>query len=167
MCKKFAIFTGKKPCWVSFSIKLQAFRSVTLLKRDSNTDIFLWISPNFKENLFWATFANHNLSKWTFVETKMATCYVKGCLFRSWLNKNISYRNDWTKIFPVVKYQARKQKIQRKLGWRQLPHQYYLRHKLLHMRETTAIGNSFKQNQIESRKCFSAHQYQIFKKFQH
>ena len=28
-------------------IKLQAFRSAFLLKRDSNTGVFLWILPNF------------------------------------------------------------------------------------------------------------------------
>ena len=39
--KHFVIFTGKHLCWGLFLIKLQAIRSVTLLKRDSNTDIFL------------------------------------------------------------------------------------------------------------------------------
>ena len=37
--KYFAIFTGKRLCWSIFLIKLQAFRSVTLLKRDSNTGV--------------------------------------------------------------------------------------------------------------------------------
>ena len=35
--KNFAEFTGKDLCWSLFLIKLQAFRSVTLLKGDSNT----------------------------------------------------------------------------------------------------------------------------------
>ena len=39
--------------------------------------------------------------------------------------------------------------------------------KFLYKMETTAIGKSFKQNQIKSRKYFSAHQYQNFRKFQH
>ena len=37
--KYFAIFTGKRLCWSIFLIKLQAFRSVTLLKSDSNTGV--------------------------------------------------------------------------------------------------------------------------------
>ena len=43
---------------VSFLVKLQAFRPVTILKRDSNTDIFLWISGNLQEHQFWRAFAN-------------------------------------------------------------------------------------------------------------
>ena len=38
-----AIFTGKHLCWSLFLIKLQASRLATLLKRDSDTGIFLWI----------------------------------------------------------------------------------------------------------------------------
>ena len=40
--KNFANFTGKHLCWNLFLIKLQALRPVTLLKRDPNTDVFLW-----------------------------------------------------------------------------------------------------------------------------
>ena len=43
LLKKFAIFTGKHLCWCLFLIKLQASRLATLLKRDSNTCVFLWI----------------------------------------------------------------------------------------------------------------------------
>ena len=39
--KNFAIFTGKHLCWSLLLIKLQAFKLVTLLKRNSNTSIFL------------------------------------------------------------------------------------------------------------------------------
>ena len=46
--KNFAIFTGKHLCWSLFLINLQAFRSTALLKRDSNTGVFLWILRNFK-----------------------------------------------------------------------------------------------------------------------
>ena len=35
--KNFAIFTEKRLCWSLFLIKLQAWRSATLLKRDSKT----------------------------------------------------------------------------------------------------------------------------------
>ena len=40
--KHFVIFTGKHPCWGLFLIMLQTVSPVTLLKRDSNTDIFWW-----------------------------------------------------------------------------------------------------------------------------
>ena len=39
--KYFAMFTGKHLCWSRFLIMLQAFRPKTLLKRDSNTGVFL------------------------------------------------------------------------------------------------------------------------------
>ena len=45
--KNFAIFTGKRLCWSLFLIKLQAFRSATLIRKDSNTDVFFWILQNF------------------------------------------------------------------------------------------------------------------------
>ena len=51
--KNFAIFTGKHLCWILSLIKLQAFK--LLLKRDSNTDVFLWILQNFWEQLFYRT----------------------------------------------------------------------------------------------------------------
>ena len=44
--KHCVIFTGKQLCRGLFLIELQAIRPVTLLNRDSNTDIFLWISEN-------------------------------------------------------------------------------------------------------------------------
>ena len=57
--KNFGNFTGKHLCWSLFLIKLQAFRLVTLSKRDSNTDVFLEICKTFKINYFkelmWAT----------------------------------------------------------------------------------------------------------------
>ena len=39
-------------------MKFQARRSTTLLKRESNTVIFLWNLRNFEEHLFWRTSAN-------------------------------------------------------------------------------------------------------------
>ena len=38
--KNFASFTGKHLCWGLFLINLQALRSATLLKRNSNTGVF-------------------------------------------------------------------------------------------------------------------------------
>ena len=50
--KNFAIVTGKHFSWSLFLMKLQAFSPATLLKKDSNTSIFLGILQNFQENLF-------------------------------------------------------------------------------------------------------------------
>ena len=56
--KNFAIFPGKHLWRSYFLIKLQAWRSAILLKRDSNTGVFLWILWNSYEHLFWRTSAN-------------------------------------------------------------------------------------------------------------
>ena len=45
--KNFAIFTGKHFCWSLFLIKLQAWRLATILKRESDTGLFMWILRNF------------------------------------------------------------------------------------------------------------------------
>ena len=45
--KNFALFTGKHLRWSLFLFKLQAFRTATLLKGDSNKGLFLWILQNF------------------------------------------------------------------------------------------------------------------------
>ena len=39
--KDFKFFTGKYLCWGLFLIKLQSCRPTTLLKRDSDTGVFL------------------------------------------------------------------------------------------------------------------------------
>ena len=44
--KNFAIFTGKHLCWSLFLRKLQVLKPASLLKRDSNTGVFLWILRN-------------------------------------------------------------------------------------------------------------------------
>ena len=45
--QNFAIHTGKQLRWSLFLVKLLAFSPATLLKRDSSTEVFLWISVNF------------------------------------------------------------------------------------------------------------------------
>ena len=50
--KDFANFKGKHLCWSLFLIKLQAFRPATLLKEDSNIEIFCEISEIFKNTYF-------------------------------------------------------------------------------------------------------------------
>ena len=39
--KSFVNFTGKHLCWSLYLITLQVFRPATLIKRDSNTRVFL------------------------------------------------------------------------------------------------------------------------------
>ena len=45
--RNFANFTGKHLCWSLLSIELQAFRPAALVKRDSDTDVFLWHLQHF------------------------------------------------------------------------------------------------------------------------
>ena len=45
----FASFTRKHLCWSLFLIK---FNKTTLLKRESNTDVFLWNLRNFLEHIY-------------------------------------------------------------------------------------------------------------------
>ena len=56
--KNFAIFTGKYLCYNFFLIKLRAWRTGTLLKRDSNAGVFLRILRNSYEQLLWRTSVN-------------------------------------------------------------------------------------------------------------
>ena len=51
--KTFAIIIGKHLYWSLFLMKLQAFRTVTLLEKDSNADVFLCILGYFLEQLVW------------------------------------------------------------------------------------------------------------------
>ena len=53
--KNLANFTGKHLCWSLFLIKLYTWGPETLLKRDSNTDVFLRNLPNFWKHLFYKT----------------------------------------------------------------------------------------------------------------
>ena len=45
--ENFAVFKGKQLSWSLFLIKSQISRPVNLLKRDSNSGVFLWILRNF------------------------------------------------------------------------------------------------------------------------
>ena len=53
--KNFTNFTEKHLCWSLILVKLQTWFAATLLKRDSNTFIFLWNLLNFSEHLFFRT----------------------------------------------------------------------------------------------------------------
>ena len=50
--KSYAIFTGKRLRWSPFLIKFQSFRPATLLKRNSNKSVFLWILQNLRTVFF-------------------------------------------------------------------------------------------------------------------
>ena len=52
---KFRKFHRKYLCWSLFLIKLQAFRPVTLFKKDSNTSVLLWIWEILKKTFFYWT----------------------------------------------------------------------------------------------------------------
>ena len=53
--KIFENLVVKHLCWSLFLIKLEAWMSAVLLKRDSNTGVFLWNMRNFEEHLFYRT----------------------------------------------------------------------------------------------------------------
>ena len=57
--KYFAIFTRKHLCWSVFVIKLPDCKPENLLKRDSNTRVFLLILLNLKSFLRTAFFIEH------------------------------------------------------------------------------------------------------------
>ena len=48
LLKNLAILIRKHLCSSLFLVNLQAYKPTTLLQRDSNKGIFLWILPNFK-----------------------------------------------------------------------------------------------------------------------
>ena len=50
--KNFANFAGEQLCWSLFSIQWQAWKPTTLLKRDSNTCVFLWNLRSFFKNTY-------------------------------------------------------------------------------------------------------------------
>ena len=58
--KSFAIFTEKQLCWSLFLKKLLAFRPAILLKRDTNTDAFLWTLRIFQACNFIKKRLQHN-----------------------------------------------------------------------------------------------------------
>ena len=53
--KNFTNFSEKHLCWSLILVKLQTWFAATLLKRDSNTFVFLWNLLNFSEHLFFRT----------------------------------------------------------------------------------------------------------------
>ena len=97
--KNFALFLGKLLCWSLFLIKLQAFSPASLLKRDSNTGVFMCILRIFKKHLFWKTYANGCF--WLFFY--FSNLFIFGCLFHKkenllWWRKcsfELDYEIQW------------------------------------------------------------------------
>ena len=93
--KDFANFTGEHPCWSLFLITLQVFRPASLLKRDSNTDVYLWNLRNFSEHLFWRTSAKEFFYLFRRVSTRrdldrVRSSFLKVTIFFEW-NAAISF----------------------------------------------------------------------------
>ena len=92
--KNFGIFIGGYLCWSLYSIKFQAWRPTSSLKRDSNSGIFVWISRIFKNSLpYWTPPVAVSIwSKLTWKVNGVATIYhcVKRVLVRSFSGSYLS-----------------------------------------------------------------------------
>ena len=53
--KNFGKLKGKRLCWSFFLIKLYVIKPATLIKRDFNSDVLLWILRNCFKHLFYRT----------------------------------------------------------------------------------------------------------------
>ena len=75
--KNFTSFTGKQLCWNLFLINLEVFRPAALLKRDSNTGVFLWNSWNFQEHLrTTASLVYSSFNPWTTFSCEIDTFII-------------------------------------------------------------------------------------------
>ena len=82
--KNFKNFTEKQLGWRFFLIKFQALRSVTSLKTDSNTGVFLWKLQTFSVHLFLKTrpvAASENNEQQQLSEGFANSCYKIDLLF--------------------------------------------------------------------------------------
>ena len=137
------IFTGKHPCWVSFLIRLQAISPVTL--KETPAQIFFMnigkfiITPVLKNICKRLHFWKVFCKNIFQIRTWQRELLMK----QEWspvLWKVAQISQDWTKMFPIIKHKVKRENIE-------------FLHKM--------------QNRIKSRKYFSTHQYQNFRKFQH
>ena len=60
--RNFLIFTGKRPCWSLFLIKLQTLWPASIFKGDFSTGVFFWILQNVlienSSGICWSSFLN-------------------------------------------------------------------------------------------------------------
>ena len=75
--KNFGNFTGKHLCWSLFLIKFQAWMSAILLKRDSNSGVFLWSLRNFLRTTFLQNTSSGSFCKLKFPK-RVASCLLCG-----------------------------------------------------------------------------------------
>ena len=76
LLKILAIFTGKLLCWSLFQVKSHVFRSVTLLKIDSNTGLFLFnTNDSFFQSLVLQGFKKYYKHQRFFGTTKTLTFF--------------------------------------------------------------------------------------------
>ena len=98
--KNFAILTGKHLCWSLILIKFQTWRPASLLKKDFNIGVFLWILQNFQEQLFyvehhWWLLLSLGIERCS--EAVACTCSVKKYFWAySFTSKRLHHR-----YFPV------------------------------------------------------------------
>ena len=98
--KNFAILTGKHLCWSLILIKFQTWRPESLLKKDFNIGVFLWILQNFQEQLFyvehhWWLLLSLGIERCS--EAVACTCSVKKYFWAySFTSKRLHHR-----YFPV------------------------------------------------------------------
>ena len=56
--------------------KLQTWRLASLLKRDSNTGVFLWMLQNFTEHQFWRTSVNRSYCREFYNNSVLILCLI-------------------------------------------------------------------------------------------
>ena len=84
-----------------FSIKLQAFRPATFLKRDSITSAFLWNLGNISENLFWRKSTNDCFWQKSSRNIKVSL-EIKLHLFKMHCSLNLSFPFGWRRVNPML-----------------------------------------------------------------
>ena len=100
--RNFTKFTGKHLCQVLFLIKLKAWGLQLYWNRDPGTGVFLWISWNFQEHLFYRTpLVAASLSRYRKWPIKHPGCLfknkygVKSVQIRSIFGLNTGKNSDW------------------------------------------------------------------------
>ena len=143
--KHFKTFTGKRLFWGLFFNKVAGHQSCNfikaLIKKRLEHRYFLWLSGNLQQHLIWRTFANGCIGK-LFVRTFFRSELSKGNLFTS----SVKGCSNYSRLNENISY-----------------------HKVLGEERKDLIliwdAKRFMQNRIKSRKYFSIHQYQNFRKF--
>ena len=108
--------TGKHLCWSYFLIKLQACRFATLLKRDSNTGVFLWIlwrtsanscfctSNHYVCNKYWASLLNqkHEMGSFLLRFVDLVRVYSLLIISRNHFNTFLLLQMQWNYFMSIL-----------------------------------------------------------------